>query len=56
MKNSENVSHLEITEVLLVHFSIVKNDYQHGSRALFAFVPNKSFGQLLDVSSKSFTF
>ena len=27
-KNGENVSHLEITEVVLVHCSIVNNDYQ----------------------------
>ena len=27
-KNSENVPHLEITEVMLVHCNIVNNDYQ----------------------------
>ena len=27
-KNSENVPHLEITEVVLVHCNIVNNDYQ----------------------------
>ena len=26
-KNSENLSHLEITEVVLVHCNIVNNDY-----------------------------
>ena len=26
-KNAENVPHLEITEVVLVHFNIVNNDY-----------------------------
>ena len=26
-KNGENVPHLEITEVVLVHFNIVNNDY-----------------------------
>ena len=26
-KNGENVSHLEITEVVLVHCDIVNNDY-----------------------------
>ena len=26
-KNSENVPYLEITEVVLVHFNIVRNDY-----------------------------
>ena len=29
-KNGENVSHLEITEVVLVHCNIVNNDYQQG--------------------------
>ena len=27
-KNGENVSHLEITEVVLVHWNIGNNDYQ----------------------------
>ena len=27
-KNDENVPHLEITEVILVHCNIVNNDYQ----------------------------
>ena len=30
-RNSENVSHLEITEVVLVHYNILCNDYQHNS-------------------------
>ena len=33
-KNGENVPHLEITEVALVHCNIVNNDYQQDSRAL----------------------
>ena len=49
-KNDEYVIHLEITEVALVHCNIVNCDYQQGSRVLFTFVPNKSFGQLLDIS------
>ena len=32
--NGENVSHLKINQVLLVHFGIVKNDYQRYSRVL----------------------
>ena len=39
-KNGENVPHLEITEVALVHFDIVNNDYQQDSRILYTFVPN----------------
>ena len=55
-KNDENVPHLEITEVILVHCNIVNNDYQEDSRVLHVFVPNKSFGQLLDISAKDFKF
>ena len=50
-KNGENVPHLEITEVVLVHCDIVNNDYQQNSRVLYAFVPNKRFGSLLENSS-----
>ena len=55
-ENGENVSHLEITEVVLIHCNIVNNDYQQDSRVLYTFVPNKSFGQLLDISPKNFLF
>ena len=41
-KNGENVPKLEIVEVVLVHCNLVKNDYQHTSKVLFTFVPNKS--------------
>ena len=44
-ENGKNVSRLEISEVILVHSSIVKNNYQQDSRVLYTFVPNKSFGQ-----------
>ena len=40
--------HLEITEVVLVNCNTVSNDYQQDSRVLHTYVPNKSFGQLLD--------
>ena len=52
-KNGENMSNLEITEVVLVHCNIVNNNYQQDSRALCTFIPNKSFGQLLDISPKN---
>ena len=48
-KNGENVPHLEITEVVLVHCNIVNNDYQQDSRVLYTFVPNKPFGSLLEI-------
>ena len=55
-KNGENVPHLEITEVVLVHCNMVNNDYQHDSRILYTFVPNKSFGSLLDISPSNHIF
>ena len=55
-KNVENASHLEITELVLVHCNIVNNDYQQDSRVLYTFVPNKLFGQLLDISPKNSIF
>ena len=48
-KNGENVPHLEITEVVLVHCNIVNNDYQQDSRVLCTFVLNKPFGSLLEI-------
>ena len=48
-KNGENVPHLEITEVVLVHCNIVNNDYELDSRILHTFVLNKPFGSLLDI-------
>ena len=55
-ENDENVPRVEITEVILVHCNIVNNDYGQDSRVLYIFVPNKSFGQLLDISPKSLYF
>ena len=46
---------LESVEVVLVHYNLVKIDYQHASKILFTFVPNKQFGQLLNISSHVFT-
>ena len=45
---------LEINEAVLAHFNILSNNYHHNSRVLYTFVPNKSFGQLLDISPKNF--
>ena len=55
-ENGENVPHLEITEAVLIHCSIVNNDYQQEFRVLYTVVLNKSFGQLLDISPKHFIF
>ena len=50
-KNGENESHLEITEVVLVH-----NDYLQDSRVLYTFVPKKPFGSLLEISLTNHIF
>ena len=45
---------LESIEVVLVHCNLVQNDYQH-TEVLLNFVPNKQFGQLINVSPHSLT-
>ena len=55
-KNGENVPHLEIIEVILVHCNIVNNDYQQDSRILYTLVPSKPFGSLLEISSTNHIF
>ena len=54
--NGEHLSHFEITEVILVHCNMVNNDHRHDSRVLRTFVPNKSFGNLLDISPSNNIF
>ena len=49
-KNCEHLPHIDITEVVLVHCNFVNKDYQQDSRVAYAFVPNKSFGSLLEIS------
>ena len=55
-ENGEKIPHLEITEVVLAHYNIVTHDYQQDSRVLHTYVPNRSFGQLLNISRKTFYF
>ena len=54
-KNGEKVPKLEIVEVVLVHYNVVKHDYQHTSKVLFSFVPNKKIGPLINISPHAFT-
>ena len=54
-KNGAKVPKLESVEAVLVHCNLVKNDYQHTSKVLFTFVPNKEFGQLINISPHSLT-
>ena len=53
-KNGENVPHLEITEVVLLHCNIINNDYQQDLRILYIFAPNKPFCKLLEISATNF--
>ena len=55
-KNGENVPHLEIVELVLVHCNLANNDYQQDSRILYTFVPNKTFGSLLEISPTNQVF
>ena len=54
-KNCKNVPHLEITKVVLVQYT-VNNDYQQDLRVLYTFVPNKPFGNLLEISLTNHIF
>ena len=54
-KDGEIVPKLESVEVVLVHCNLVKNDYQHTSKISFTFVPNKQFGQLINILPHSLT-
>ena len=55
-KNGENLPHLEVVELVLFHCNLVNNDYQRDSRILYTFVPNKTFGSLLEISPTNDVF
>ena len=55
-KNGENVPHIEIVELVLIHCNLVNNNYQQNSRILYTFVPNKPFGSLLEISPPNHVF
>ena len=46
----------EVTEVVLVHCDIVNNDYQQDWKVLYIFVPDKPFGNLLEISPTNHIF
>ena len=49
--------HLEIIDVVSIHCDISTIiNYQQGKRVLHTLIPNKPFGQLPDISPKSFVF
>ena len=55
-KNGENVPHLQMTEVVLVHCNIFNNYYQHDSSILYTFVPNKPFVSVVEISPTNHIF
>ena len=55
-KYGENIPHLEITEVVLVHCNTVNKDYQRDSRVLYTFFSNKPFGSWLEISPTNHIF
>ena len=55
-KSGENVPHLEVAELVSAHCNLVNNDYQQDSRILYTFVPNKTFGSLLEISPTNQVF
>ena len=55
-KNGQNLPHLEISELVLIHCNIVNNNYQQNSRILYTFAPNKPFGSLLEISPPNHIF
>ena len=55
-KNGENVPHLEMVELVLVYCNLVNNDYQQDTRILYTFVPNETFGSLLEISPTNQVF
>ena len=52
-KDGKNVLKLESVGVVLVHCNIVNNNYQQALKVLFTFVPNKQFGQLVNIAPHS---
>ena len=52
-KNKDGEIRLEAVEVVLVHCNLVNNNYQQPFKALFTFIPNKQFGQLITITPHS---
>ena len=55
-KNGENVPHLDVVELVLVHCNLVNYYYQQDSRILYTFIPNKTLGSLLEISPTNHVF
>ena len=55
-KNGENISSLEVVEVVLVQFNLVDNQYQQKSEVLYTFAPNKSYAYFLNIEPSNLVF
>ena len=54
-KDGEDVPKVESVEVFLVHCNLVNNNCQQASKKIFTLVPNKQFGQLINILPHSLT-
>ena len=54
-KDGGNVPKLESVKAVLVHCNLINNNYQQASKVLFTFIPNKQFGQLINIAPHSLT-
>ena len=48
-KNGENVSYIEVVEIVLVEYNLVDDHYQQKSEVLYTFTLNKSYAYVLNV-------
>ena len=55
-KNGENITSLELVELVLVQCNLVDKQYQQKFEVLYTFTPNKSYGYLLNVEPSNLVF
>ena len=55
-KSGENVSSIEVVDVVLVQCDLVDNQYQQKTEVLCTFTPNKSFTYLLNLEPSNLLF
>ena len=54
-KDGETVPKLESAEVVLIHCTLVNNNYQQASKYYSRFLPDKELGQLINIAPHSLT-
>ena len=52
-KNGEKVPGLEVVKVVLVQCNLVDYQFQQNSEVLYPFMPNRSYGYLLNVEASN---